>query len=316
MANILVTGGAGFIGSHLARRFVQVGHRVRVLDNLSTGQRERLADVAGRVDLLVGDLRNPGDCLAACDDVELVFHQAAAASVPRSVADPLMTNEVNAVGTLNLLLAARERRCRRVIYAGSSSVYGDSEVSPKTEDLTPNPLTPYAAQKLMGEHYMRVFAVCYGLETLTTRYFNVFGPGQDPASQYAAVIPAFVTAVLSGRRPIIYGDGEQTRDFTYIDNVLDGNLLAAEAPDARGQVLNIACGDGISVNEVLRTVNEMLGTRVPAEHVPPRVGDVRHSTAGIARAEKLLGYRPRIGFREGLQRTIAYYAALAKGHGA
>ncbi|HEY3243215.1 MAG TPA: SDR family oxidoreductase, partial [Phycisphaerae bacterium] len=309
MANVLVTGGGGFIGSHLATRLVELGHRVRVLDNFATGRRENLSAVASKIELLEGDLREPRACQAACADIEFIFHEAALPSVPVSVERPRESHDANIQGTFNLLLAAREARCRRVIYAGSSSAYGDSEVSPKHEDLPPAPKSPYAVQKLTGEHYCRAFYECWGLETLTIRYFNVFGPRQDPKSQYAAAIPAFVMAIIAGQPPTVYGDGEQTRDFTYIDNVVHGNMLAMTVRQTRGEVINVACGESISVNRVIARVNELLGKRIQPHYAAPRAGDVRDSLADIRRARALLGYEPQVSFDEGLKRAIGYYVA-------
>ena len=311
MANYLVTGGAGFIGSHLVVRLVELGHAVRVLDNFSTGRRANLEPVRGRIDLLEGDLRNPDDCRRACADIEIVFHQAAVPSVPVSVESPRETHDANVNGTFHLLMAARECRCRRVVYAASSSAYGNSEESPKHEGLRPVPLSPYAVQKLVGELYCRAFTECYGLETISLRYFNVFGPRQDPASQYAAAIPAFVTAILKGVAPTVYGDGEQTRDFTYIDNVVHGNVLAARAQRTAGEAVNVACGDQISVNRVIARVNGLLGADVRPVYAASRPGDVRHSTADIRLARELLGFEPQVDFDEGLRRAIGYYQSIA-----
>jgi len=309
MANYLVTGGAGFIGSHLTQRFVADGHAVRVLDDFSSGKRENLARFADKIDLLEGDMRDVETCLRACDDVEFVFHQAAIPSVPKSVDQPVASHDANINGTFNLLMAARRRKCRRVIYAASSSAYGDIDVSPKREDLRPDPLSPYAVQKLCGELYLRAFYECFGLESLAIRYFNVFGPRQDPQSQYAAAIPAFVTAILAGRPPIVYGDGEQTRDFTYIDNVVHGNVLAARAAKTTGQTINVACGEQVSVNAIIHKINELLGKNVHPKYMPRRQGDVKHSLADIRLARDLIGYEPLVGFEEGLRRAIDYYAS-------
>ena len=311
MANYLVTGGAGFIGSHLVVRLVEMGHAVRVLDNFSTGQRANLEPVRGRIDLLEGDLRNPDDCRRACADIEVVFHEGAVPSVPVSVESPQETHDANVNGTFNLLMAARQCRCRRVVYAASSSAYGNLEESPKHEGLRPVPLSPYAVQKLVGELYCRAFTECYGLETISLRYFNVFGPRQNPASQYAAAIPAFVTAILKGVPPTVYGDGEQTRDFTYIDNVVHGNVLAARAQRTAGEAVNVACGDQISVNRVIARVNGLLGTDVRPVYAASRPGDVRHSTADIRLARELLGFEPQVDFDEGLRRAIGYYQSIA-----
>jgi len=311
MTNILVTGGAGFIGSHLATRFVESGHRVRVFDNFSTGKHENLAHLAGRVEVMEADLRDAGACGRACEGMEFVFHEAALGSVPKSVEEPQPSHDVNINGTFNILRAAADCKVRRLIYAGSSSAYGDSEESPKHERLVPCPLSPYAVQKLAGEHYCSAFSTCFGLETITLRYFNVFGERQDPKSQYAAAIPAFVTAILRGEGPTIYGDGEQSRDFTYIDNVVEGNVLAMKAAKTRGETVNVACGGQITVNEVIAAINRALGANVKPQHVAPRAGDVRHSCADIRLANRLLGFRPSIGFEDGLQRAIDYYRGMA-----
>lgn len=309
MGSYLVTGGAGFIGSHIAAALLEQGHHVRILDNYSTGRRENVAPLAGRVEILEGDLRRPADCRRACEGIEIIFHQAAVPSVPKSVEDPVTSHESNIDGTFNLLQAARAAKVRRVIYAASSSAYGDTPALPKHEDQLPQPLSPYAVQKLTGEHYCRVFAECFGLETISLRYFNVFGPRQDPKSQYAAAIPAFITAILADRQPVIYGDGEQTRDFTYIDNVVHANILAARAPGVRGEVLNIACGERISINRIVTQINRHLGKEIRPEYAPPRAGDVRHSQADIRRARERIGFEPRILFDEGLARTIDWYQA-------
>ena len=307
MANVLVTGGAGFIGSHLTTRLVESGHAVRVFDNLSTGRRNNLAHLTGRCELYEDDLRDPSACIAACHGVEFVFHQAAIPSVPRSVEDPQTTHDANVNGTFNILRAAVEKKVRRVIYAASSSAYGDSPESTKHEGIRPDPLSPYAVQKCAGELYARAFFECYGLETLCLRYFNVFGPRQDPRSQYAAAIPAFIAAILRGQSPVIYGDGEQTRDFTYIDNVVHGNILAMQAEKTQGQAVNIACGDRISVNQVVAAVNNILGAKVEPRHEPSRLGDVRHSSADVTLAKKLLRFETVVSFEEGLRRTIEFY---------
>lgn len=310
MANVLVTGGAGFIGSHLTTKLVELGHRVRVFDNLSTGRRENLAHLAGKFELLEGDLRQPEDCLRACEHIEYIFHQAALPSVPKSVDQPRDSHEVNINGTFHLLLAAVQHKARRFIYAASSSAYGNLQESPKHEGLKPEPLSPYAVQKLFGEHYARAFFECFGLESISLRYFNVFGARQDPQSEYAAAIPAFVVAILRGRQPKVYGDGEQTRDFTYIDNVVHGNLLAMQAKQTRGESVNIACGVALSVNQVIEEINRLLGTKVRPAYAPSRKGDVLHSRADIHRARELLGYTPIVTFDEGLRRAIDYYRSL------
>ncbi len=311
MTTYLVTGGAGFIGSNIVHELVRRGHRVRVLDNFATGRRSNLTGIEDRVDLLEGDLRHLRDVEKAVDGVDVVLHQGALGSVPRSIADPLASHEANATGTLRVLGAARGAGVRRVVYASSSSVYGDTPTLPKVEDMLPGPLSPYAVSKLAGEHYARVFAQVYGLETISLRYFNVFGPRQDPTSQYAAVIPKFIRAMLQGERPVIFGDGAQSRDFTYVDNVVAANLLAAEAPAAalRGGVCNVACGENSALLDLVATLNGVLGSRLEPVFQPPRPGDVRHSHAAVGRAEALLGYRPAVRFAEGIRRTVEWMRA-------
>jgi nucleoside-diphosphate-sugar epimerase len=309
----LVTGGAGFIGSNLASSLLAEGRRIRVLDNFLTGKKENLAGLAERYgeafELVEGDLRDLEVTRRAAEGAEYVLHQGALPSVPRSVADPVLSNEINVGGTLNLLVAARDAGVRRVVFAASSSAYGDTPELPKRESMTPNPKSPYAAQKLAGEHYMRIFHEVYGLETVSLRYFNVFGPNQDPASMYAAVIPRFITSVLSGTPPTIYGDGLQTRDFTYIDNVVQANLRACEAPKkACGRVFNIACGERVSLLDILEIVYKLAGRRVAPEFEPSRPGDVRDSLADISLAKDLLGYEPQVGFPEGLSRTFDFFS--------
>ena len=310
MANVLVTGGAGFIGSHLTTRLIELGHAVRVLDDFSSGCRENLAQVSGGLEILEGDICDPGKCREACENVEFVFHQAAIPSVPRSVDEPQPSHEVNIGGTFNLLRAAVEKGVRRFIYAASSSVYGDSQESPKHEQMRACPVSPYAVQKHTGELYARAFCECYGLETISLRYFNVFGSRQDPNSAYAAAIPAFVTTILRGNPPTIYGDGEQTRDFTYIDNVVHGNILAMQVQRTGGESVNLACGASVTVNRVIAEINELLGTKVKPRHVAPRGGDVRHSCADVHLAQALLGFEPQVLFEEGLARTIDYYKSI------
>jgi UDP-glucose 4-epimerase len=312
-AKYLVTGGAGFIGSHIARTLIERGEHVRVLDNLSTGREENLAVLEGQAEIVRGDLRDLETVRAAVAGVEVVFHQAALASVPRSVADPLTTLAVNVTGSQHVLLAARDAGVRRVVYASSSSVYGNTPTLPKQEDMPPHPMSPYALHKLSAELLCGIHTRVYGLETVALRYFNVFGPRQDPKSEYAAVIPRFVTALLTGQRPIVFGDGEQTRDFTYIDNVVRANLLAADALEASGQAMNIGCGDRISLNAMLRLAGEVLGMAPDPEYRDARTGDVRDSLADITRARRLLGYEPAIAFREGLARTIEAMRASAIG---
>lgn len=311
MTAYLVTGGAGFIGSHLVGRLVHDGHKVKVLDNFATGKRENLAPFAGKIELVEGDLRNPADCARACAGVEVVFHEGAVPSVPKSVEDPITSHTANIDGTFNLLMAARDARCRRVVYAASSSAYGDQPDLPKHEAMLPAPLSPYALHKLVGEYYLSVFYKCWGLETIALRYFNVFGPRQDPKSQYAAAMPAFVTSILRNEPPTIYGDGEQTRDFTYIDNVVHANLLAATAPKVAGEVINVACGERVSVNQIITQINRLLGRNVKPNYVPERAGDVKHSLADISRARQVIGFEPIVSFDEGLSRAIEWYKSNA-----
>ena len=307
MAHYLVTGGAGFIGSHLAEELLRRGERVRVVDNLSTGKRSNLAHLSD-VELLQGDLAEADVASAACRGVDYVLHQAAIPSVPRSVADPITSNRANIDATLNVLVAARDAGVRRVVYAGSSSAYGDTPTLPKHEAMPTQPLSPYALQKLVGEQYLQLFTSLYGLETVTIRYFNVFGPRQDPSSPYSGVISLFTSALLEGRRPTICGDGEQTRDFTYVANVVDGVLRACRA-DASGQVVNVATGGRVSINQLCQTLSELIGVNISPEYAPARAGDVLHSQADIRRARQLLGYEPLVSFREGLQRTVDWYRA-------
>jgi UDP-glucose 4-epimerase len=309
-SSYLVTGGAGFIGSSIARALLARGDKVRVLDNFFSGKRENLADLARDVELIEGDVRDPAAVSRACAGVEVVFHEAAIPSVPRSLADPLASNDANITGTLNLLHEAKRAGVRRVVYAASSSAYGDTPTLPKVETMTPAPLSPYAVSKLAGEHYCAVFAGAYGLETVSLRYFNVFGARQDPKSEYAAVIPRFVTAGLVGKGVTIFGDGTQSRDFCYIDNTVEANLAAASAPAAAasGRVFNVACGAATSLNDVVKMIGEALGKSIPVTYAQARVGDVKHSLAAIDAARSALGYKAAISFQEGLRRTIAWYA--------
>lgn len=304
---IVITGGAGFIGSHIARALVSAGERVRVLDDFSSGRRGNLAGIAAEIELIDGDLRDADAVARAIDGAEVVYHQGAVPSVPRSVADPRTTMDVGITGTLNVLLAARDSGARRVVFASSSSVYGDAPEMPKREDMTPKPLSPYAISKLSAEQLCGVFTQLYGLETVALRYFNVFGPDQDPASEYAAVIPKFIAAVAAGERPTIFGDGEQSRDFTYIANVVDANLRAARVAEASGRVFNIASGRAISVNRMLELVGEMVGKPAEADYVDPRPGDIRDSLADITAAREVLGYEPAVSFEDGLARTVAAF---------
>jgi len=307
VAFYLVTGGAGFIGSHIVEELIRRGERVRVLDNFSTGRRENLAPLLEHVDLIEGDLCDLATVRRAVEGVDCVLHQAALASVQRSVDDPLAAHTANATGTLHLLMAARDAGVKRVVYASSSSVYGDSPVLPKQEDHVPRPKSPYAVSKLAGEYYCQTFAGLYELETVSLRYFNVFGPRQDPTSQYAAVIPLFITAMLRGAAPTVYGDGGQSRDFTYVSNVVRANLLAATAPGVAGRVFNVACGQRCTLLDLIAALDEALGTHVAPVYAAPRPGDVRHSLADVTAAQEALGYRTEVDLREGLRRTVAWY---------
>lgn len=303
----LVTGGAGFIGSHIAEALVKRGDRVRVLDNLMTGKRENLAHLTGKLEFIEADIRDAAATRQAMEGVNIVFHEAAIPSVPRSVAEPQLNHDANVNGTFNVLMAARDAGVKRVVFAASSSAYGDTEVLPKVETMMPNPLSPYAAAKLVGELYCQTFTRVYGLETVALRYFNVFGPRQDPTSPYSGVISKFVTALLNNEAPTIFGDGEQSRDFTYIANVVDANLRAAEAPDAIGQVMNLGIGQRITLNQLFEELQKIIGTNLKPNYAETRAGDVRHSLADIARAESLLGYRPLVGLAEGLKYTVDWY---------
>ena len=310
MTRVLVTGGGGFIGSNLVRRLLGDGHQVRVLDNFSTGNRANLVEVLDDIELVEGDIQSYERAHSAVRGVEIVLHQAAMPSVPRSVQDPLTSNAVNVVGTLNVMLAARDSGVRRVVFASSSSVYGATPELPKHERLPTLPISPYAVAKLAAEGFCRSFHEVYGLETVALRYFNVFGPRQDPNSEYAAVVPKFIGSALSGTAPVVYGDGEQTRDFTYVDNVVAANVLAMEA-DAVGLALNVACGERISLNRLLATIAELTGRAVEPEYRPARMGDVRHSHADISLATERLGYQPAIQLEEGLRHTIAHFEHVA-----
>ena len=298
-----MTGGAGFIGSHLAEELLRRGQRVRVADSLVTGKRANLEAIKG-VEFLEGDLAEPAFAEQACAGMDYVLHQAAIPSVPRSVDDPISSNRSNITATLNVLVGARKAGVKRLVYAGSSSAYGDTPTLPKREDMLTSPKSPYALQKLVGEQYCRMFTDLYGFETVTTRYFNVFGPRQDPGSAYSGVISLFATALPAGRQPTIYGDGEQTRDFTYIANVVDGVLKACEAPKAAGQVINVATGLRISLNELLETLNRIVGSNLQAIYRDERKGDVRDSQADISKAKALLGYAPTVNLEDGLRKTL------------
>ncbi len=306
MALYLVTGGSGFIGSHLVRALLERGDTVRVLDNFVTGRRSNLAEVAADIDLRTGSITDRETVSAAMRGVEYVLHQAAIPSVARSVEQPYECHESNVTGTLNILVAARDAGVRKVVYAASSSAYGNTETLPKCETINPQPLSPYAAAKLAGEQYCRVFHQVYGLPTVALRYFNIFGPRQDPESLYAAVVPRFITMMLQGKAPTINGDGGQSRDFTYVANVVQANLLACAAEErAHGQVMNIACGQAYTLLDLVALLNSLLGTSIEPIHAPPQVGDVRHSLAAIECATKLIGYTPVVGFAEGIEYTIA-----------
>ena len=311
----LVTGGAGFIGSHIASALLAEGARVRIIDDLSTGHRENIDEIGGDVDFIQGSVADEALLAKALEGVELVFHEAAIPSVPRSVKVPQQTHVASVNGTFSLLLAARDQKVRRVVYAASSSAYGDQPTLPKVEQMSPDPLSPYAVAKLVGEYYCRVFTRVYGLETVSLRYFNVFGPRQDPGSQYSGVVSRFISSLLSGERPVIYGDGEQSRDFTYIDNVVVANLKAAEASGASGKVINVANGQRITLNELLAELKDLTGKHdVEAEYLEPRVGDVRHSLADISMARELLAYESKVDLREGLQRTIDWWKSSRFSH--
>jgi nucleoside-diphosphate-sugar epimerase len=307
MGRYLVTGGAGFIGSHIVETLVERGDDVRVLDNLTTGKMENLEAVAGRFEFVEGDIRDPETCARAVKGMDHVLHQAALASVVRSVEDPLLTNAINVTGTLNLLLAARDAGVKSFVLASSSAVYGDDPAMPKVEGREGRPLSPYAVSKFVNEKYAQAFHALYGMPTVALRYFNVFGPRQDPFSHYSAVIPLFITKILRGERPVIYGDGEQSRDFIFVENVVKANIEAAGSAAAAGEVFNVACGEGLTVNGLLAAVNKVLGTKIEAFHAGPRPGDIMHSTADVRKAERIMGFMPRVSFMDGLQATAAWY---------
>jgi UDP-glucose 4-epimerase len=309
MAKYLVTGAAGFIGSSIARALIDRGESVRGIDNFATGKRENIEDLKGKLDFREASILDEAALADACKGIDYVFHEAALPSVPKSVAEPKLTNATNIDGTLNVLLAARDAKVKRVIYAASSSAYGESEVLPKQEAMIARPISPYAVQKLTGEHYMQTFTAVYGLETVSLRYFNVFGPRQDANSQYSAVLAKFITQMSRNESPTIFGDGEQSRDFTFIENVIKGNLLAASAPAAEvsGKMFNVATGTRITLNQTFKLLQEIIGFSGPAKYAAPRVGDVKHSLADITLARKHMGYTPNVSFEEGLRRTVAWY---------
>ncbi len=310
MATYLVTGVAGFIGSNLAADLLASGERVRGVDNFSSGKRNNLTALHG-LDLIEGTIADPEICRRACSGVDYVLHHAAIPSVPRSVAEPIETDRVNVHATVQLLAAARDASVKRFVFAGSSAAYGDSPAPKKREEMLPAPLSPYGAQKVACELYLRAFHRCYGLETVGLRYFNVFGPQQDPQSEYAAVIPKFITALLAGEAPPIFGDGQQTRDFVYIANVIHANRLACTAPGVAGHLFNVACGEPLDLNALVSILNELTGQQLAARHLPPRAGDIRDSLADISKARTMLGYEPVVPTREGLSRTVAWYKSRA-----
>jgi len=312
MPTYLITGIAGFIGSNIARALLAQGASVRGVDNFVTGKRANLEDLDG-LDFIEGTIEDPETCDRVCHGADFVFHEAALASVPRSVEDPVASNSANVTGTLNLLMAARDAGVRRVVYAGSSAAYGDKPTLPKREDMIPDPISPYAVGKLTGEYYMRSFTRVYGLETVTIRYFNVFGPHQDPSSQYSGVLAKFSLAMLEGRTPVIYGDGTQSRDFTFIENVVDANLRAmqASAEKVSGRVFNVATEERISLNDAVKSLRELTGYTGPVDYAPARAGDIAHSLADITLAREAFGYQPTVNFHEGLRRTLHWYRGLA-----
>jgi len=308
MDRFLVTGGAGFIGSNICRKLVSQDSFVRVVDNLLTGRKSNLAEIIDKIEFVEADMGDERVARDAMQDIDVVFHEGALPSVPRSVDDPAASHRHCVDATFTLLLAARDEGIKRFVYAASSAAYGDTPTLPKVETMRPSPMSPYAVGKLTGEYYCSVFSQVFGLETISLRYFNVFGPHQDPKSQYAAAIPAFVTSILKDEPPTIYGDGEQSRDFTYIDNVVEANLLAARAKKTSGQVVNIACGQAVTVNEIISLINKSLNKNVKPIYTDPRPGDVKHSLADITAAANLIGFKPVVSFEEGLQKAIGWYS--------
>jgi len=305
-AKYLVTGGAGFIGSNIVHSLVKKKLPVRIIDNLSTGKMDNLANLSNKIHLIEGDICDLATVRMAMKGIEYVFHQAALPSVPRSIENPLASNETNIKGTLNILIASRDSQVKRVIYAGSSSVYGDTPVLPKKEDMPPYPLSPYAVTKLAGEYYCKIFCSIYGLETIILRYFNVFGPRQDPKSQYSAVIPKFIQALLTDKTPTIYGNGGQTRDFTFVENVVYANILASQAEKTHGETINVATGSRININQLLEILNKITGKNISQKYKPARKGDVLHSLADISKAKRILEYTPKISLKEGLTNTVRW----------
>jgi UDP-glucose 4-epimerase len=318
MALYLITGVAGFIGSSLARAVLAQDDEVRGIDNFSTGKRENLAEILGKIDFREADVMNLDALHEACRGVDYVFHEAAIPSVPKSVVDPLGSNRANVDGTVHLLIAAKDAKVKRVVYAASSSAYGDTPTLPKHEEMMPNPISPYAVAKLSSEYYMKSFYRCYGLETVSLRYFNIFGPRQDPSSPYSGVLAKFITQMLAGEEPTIFGDGGQSRDFTYIDNVVSANLLAAKAPAAEvaGQLFNVATGTRFDLNQMFQLLKKIIGFHGDVKYAPERAGDVKHSLADLSSAQKHLGYKPLVNFEEGLRRTVEWYRAQQRAAGA
>ncbi len=304
---VLVTGGAGFIGSNLVRKLLNDGYEVRILDDFSTGKEENIKEMAKEIEIIEGDLRNEEDCQKAVSDCEIIFHQGAIPSVPRSIDNPISTYQVNVNGTLNLLLASRDHNISKVVFASSSSIYGDTPTLPKIETMSPSPQSPYASSKLAGENICQVFARTFRVPTICLRYFNVYGPRQDPTSQYAAVIPKFITALLNNEQPIVYGDGEQSRDFTYIEDVIQANIKSAKSEANMGEVLNIACHAQITLNQLLEQLKNIIGKDIEAKYTDPRPGDVKHSYAAIDKARNLIGYQPNVDFSTGLENTIEFF---------
>ncbi len=307
MDKYLVTGGAGFIGSNIAEELIKRGYSVKIIDNFSTGKRENISSFLDKIELVEGDIRDYDACRHALEGVDFVLHQAALTSVPRSIEDPLLTTDINIKGTLNILLASREAKVKGFVFASSAAVYGDNTIVPKKEGNVGNPLSPYALSKLVGEKYCWIFSQIFGLSTVCLRYFNIFGPRQDPSSQYASAIPNFISRMLKGESPPIFGDGEQSRDFVYVSNVVEANILASKAKGVSGEVFNIGCGEGTTVNCLVLKLNEILKEEINPSYDKPRTGDIRHSSADISKAKKMLKYEPLVPFSEGLEETIRWY---------